>query len=175
MATKGFQFELTGVKAMMGLFDQLPTKSMQKNVMRKVLKKSLEPIRDEAIAKLGAHNLKSDKLGSTIRVTSSLKRSQKPTGKKDPTQIFMYVGSYAPHAHLVEFGTTGRHKKSGASTGFTSPKPFLRPAWDANKLKSLEIFKLALWQSIFKAAQTLAKKAERGTLTKGQIAGLNQR
>ena len=174
MATKGFQFELTGVKEMVQLMEQLPTISMQKGVLRKALKKAGQPIKDEAIAKLGAQNLKGDKLGSTITVSTSLKRSQKTAANSDRTRVFMYVGSWAPHAHLVEFGTTDRHKKSGASTGFTSPKPFMRPAWDANKLKALDIYKKELWESILKSAKLLAKKAVKGTLTKGQIAGLNR-
>ena len=173
MATKGFQFELTGVKEMMRMFDKLPTVSMQKGVIRAALKKAGEPIKAEAIARVGASNLKGDKLGSTITISTSLKKSQRK-GRRDSTRVFMYVGSWAPHAHLIEFGTAQRKKASGSSTGFVSATPFMRPAWDGNKSKALDIFKSEMWLSIVKAARRLRKKAEKGTLTKGQIAGLQR-
>lgn len=44
----------------------------------------------------------------------------------------------APHAKLVEFGTSERHqKKSGRYTGKMPRHPFLRPAWDYNKRRVL--------------------------------------
>ncbi|MDD4986689.1 MAG: HK97 gp10 family phage protein [Dehalococcoidales bacterium] len=39
----------------------------------------------------------------------------------------------APHAHLVEYGTAQRHHKSGKSVGSMPARPFVRPAWDANR------------------------------------------
>lgn len=49
----------------------------------------------------------------------------------------------ANYAHLVEFGhriNRGKKtlRKGGVSSGEVAPKPFLRPAWDANKQEVLD-------------------------------------
>lgn len=60
----------------------------------------------------------------------------------------IYVGAGAlPHAHLQEFGTV-RH----------GPQPFLRPAWEQNKMTALNGLKAALWIEISKSAERARRK-----------------
>ena len=177
MATPAFKFELVGLKETMDALEQLPTVSMKRGVVRNALKKAAAPIAEDAKnnapwAPKPAEYAKSKHFRDTIKVSTSLKKSQR--GRTDRSRVTVYVGSTAPHAHLIEFGTTARYTKSGAYRGFTSPNPFLRKAWDSNKMKSLDLLKDELWKAIQKSAKLLAKKAAKGTLTKGQIAGLRK-
>jgi hypothetical protein len=50
--------------------------------------------------------------------------------------------------------------------------PFLRQAWDSQKKAALGLLKDEIWKELAKAAKRLAKRAERGTLTAKQKAGL---
>lgn len=165
---KGFQFELLGVKETMKLLDRLPTVSMQKSVLRKSMKKALKPTQELAMQNVPLGP--TGNLRKSIRVTSALKKSQRKSF--DKSKIFMYVGSNAPHAHLIEFGTTERTRKSGGSTGFMTPNRFLTRAWDATRFGAVKIFSEEMKKNIYKAARLLSKKALRGTLTSKQIAGL---
>lgn len=61
-----------------------------------------------------------------------------------------------PHAHLQEFGTVHH-----------GPQPFLRPAWDANKRKALDIIKDAMGDEIGKAATRAARKAAKAAKSGG--------
>lgn len=54
--------------------------------------------------------------------------------------------------HFFEFGTAPRHhKKSGKYVGQITPKPFLRPAWDATKMGIPERFAVTIRRAIEKA------------------------
>ncbi len=191
MAQAAFRFELTGVKELMKMFDQLPTASMQKTVLRNALKKAGQPIADMAKANCpydprptrGYEN--SPHLRDTIAVSTSLKASQKK-GRIDRSVVTVYIGSSSPHAHLVEFGTTERKLPAPRplflnarwvtvfETGRMTPSPFLRTAWDALKMSALNIFASEMKEQIYKAARRLRKRAEAGKLTKTQIAGLSR-
>jgi hypothetical protein len=82
---------------------------------------------------------------------------------------------------LFEFGTGERETlglktmPAGLKRGYIPAMPFLRPAWDANKVVVLERLKVELWAAIQRSARQLARKAERGTLTARQIEGLRRR
>lgn len=172
MAQPAFKFELHGLKELMNAFDQLPTQSMKKGVVRNALKKSALPVKEAAEA--NAHRLPVDSkdIAESVKVGTSLKKSQR--GRVDRSRVTVYVGSSHPLAHLFEFGTAERFTKKGAYRGHIPPMPFMRDAWDNGKHVSLSILREELWKSLQRAARLLAKKAERGTLTKGQIAGLRK-
>jgi len=129
------------------------------------------PIKDRA--KENAQGIKIDNPGviaESVKIGTSLKKSQR--GRTERDRVTVYVGSSHPLAHLFEFGTAERYKKSGAYTGFIPAMPFLREAWDSQKRVSLELLKDELWKALQKSARLLARKAERGTLTAKQRAGL---
>lgn len=180
---KGYSFELHGVKELLAMFDQLPTVSMQKTVLGNALVRAGEPIAEAARASCPVGP--TGNLRRSIHVSRKLNPSQRK-GWRDRSVVTVYVGSNAPHAHLVEFGTVERTLKKPRnilfngrwvtirSTGFVSPNPFLRNAWDAMKYKALKMFAGEMEQQIYMAARRLAKRAAAGKLTKRQIEGLSR-
>jgi len=70
--------------------------------------------------------------------TGNLKRSLvakllKRRGTHPATAIAAVDRKKAPHAYLVEYGTSERYKKTGQYTGIMAAHPFFRPAWDEKK------------------------------------------
>ncbi|AUQ71036.1 HK97-gp10 family putative phage morphogenesis protein [Phaeobacter inhibens] len=130
-----------------------------KGVTRRAMKKALQPV---ARAAEGSPFV--------IAVTSKLAPRQKGRARRDQgrSKIAMYVGpvqqdgSHAPHAHLIEFGTGDRYHKSGKYVGAVMADPFMRPAWDANRERVLEILKREIWAEIEKTVARAARKAARG-------------
>lgn len=141
-----------GGKELEAALKQLPN-ATGKGVLRRAIKKASEPtvVAAEALAPRGpTGNLK-----ASITVNTKLKKSQR-TGRPEGVELF--IGAETPkgqHAHLLEFGTV----KMPA-------QPFMRPAWDATKKKVLEAIETEIWKALAKSARTLARKAERGTLSK---------
>jgi HK97 gp10 family phage protein len=162
------------MKEMLNLLDQLPTIAMQKGVVRNALKKAGQPIAERAKELAPFYPGPGRHLRDSIKVSTSLKASQRRGRISDRTSVTVYVGASAPHAHLVEFGTGPRTQKNGRFTGQMPPNPFMRTAWDTLKMSSLKIFSDQMREEIYKAARRLAKKAAKGTLTKRQIEGLNK-
>lgn len=62
--------------------------------------------------------------------------------------INMFVGSFEPHAHLIEFGTGPRYTSNGAFRGSVSPTAMLQPAWDAHSAQMLPQLGQRLWEQI---------------------------
>ena len=170
MASPAFKFEIVGLKECMQALEQLPTLSMKKTVVRNALKKAAVPIKDKAQSNAQALPFDNKAIVKSIKIGTTLKRSQR--GRQDRSRVTAYVGSSHPLAHLFEFGTSQRYTKKGAYRGYIPPMPFLREAWDSQKKVSLDILKDELWKALQKSARLLAKKAEKGTLTAKQRAGL---
>lgn len=61
-----------------------------------------------------------------------------------------------PEAMFAEFGTTQRHWKTGKSTGYEAPHPYMRPAWDSGKEGALEIIKQRFSTYVFNAARSFS-------------------
>ncbi len=134
-------------------------RSTAKSVTRRVLKKVLDPVRDAADAYTGEF---------AIAVGTRLSPRQRGMARGDfaGAVVSMYVGptqedgSHAPHAHLIEFGTGPRYWKSGKFTGHVTPKPFMRPAWDAMEPGMLDDLGRLMWVEIEK---TVARRAARAS------------
>ena len=175
-----FSFELRGVKELTRLLDQLPTVAMKKTVLRNALKKAGNPVAEAAKVNVP---IVTGHLRDSITVSPSLKPSQRK-GRQNRSAVTVYVGSSSPLAHLVEFGTVERILKEPRqvffngrwavirTTGYTSPNPFLRTAWDSTKRVALKVFAEEMKNELYKSARRLAKRAAAGKLTKTQIAGL---
>ena len=170
MTQPAFKFEIHGLKECMAALDELPTLSMKKGVVRNALKKAAIPIKE--VAQINAQGLPFDSknIAESIKIGTSLKKSQR--GQTDRSRVTVYVGASHSLAHLFEWGTAERYTKAGAYRGFIPPMPFMRQAWDSQKKVSFDLLKEELWKALAKAAKLLAKKSAKGTLTKGQIAGL---
>lgn len=102
-------------------------------------------------------------LAGRIRIAPTIKAGQMAQAIEKPGKgrRVMFVGSGAPHAHLVEFGTGPRYQKSGKYVGIMPPDPFLRPAWDANKDQVLATLADAIREEIAKAVGRRAARAVR--------------
>lgn len=180
MAKSTLNFKIHGLAELMDALEQLPTVSMQKGVVRWALEKAAIPVQDAA--KINAQLLPFDskRIADSVQI-GTLKKSQRPRGRRDRTTVTRYIGPSHPLAHLFEFGTGERFTKgdrsmpAGLYRGYIPAMPFLRPAWDANKVVVLERLKVELWNSIRRSARQLAKKAAKGTLTAKQIEGLRRR
>jgi HK97 gp10 family phage protein len=176
-----FEFNLIGWEQLMRNFEELPTASMKKTVVRNALKKALVPVRDAA--KQNAPVGETGDLQKSIKI-GKLKPSQRKGKPQDRTVVTQYVGSTSRIAPYLEFGTEDRTLDAPSvvpiggnlaqveSTGRISARPFLRPAWDANKGKLLELFAKEMRPQLNKSAARLAKRGAAGKLTKSQIRGL---
>jgi HK97 gp10 family phage protein len=88
-------------------------------------------------------------------------REARRGGANGQGRIVITVGSTAPHARLVEFGTVQRFHKSGKSTGIMPMNPFIRPAWDATAPGVVHQIKSILADEIERtAARPAGKKAK---------------
>ena len=173
-----FSFELQGMKELDRMLKQLP-RSMSKTVMRNTLKKAAKPIQVEA--KMNAPVGATGNLKDSIVISTKLKKGQRRAAMR-LGEVVMYVGSTAPHAHLVEFGIKPHSivpkKKNvlasqdavfGKSVEHpgTTANPFFRTAWDATKDQAYKILQTEVWKELDKSVGRLLKKAEKGTLGKG--------
>jgi HK97 gp10 family phage protein len=174
-----------GLKELDEALGQL-TKATARNVLRRVLKKAGQPIADAARGKVpvdtgklrdsiivGTKLAKSTaakagdaaysatmRAGGTKQEAQSALRVAAKAAKGDAPFAEMFVGpDNRPAAHLVEFGTGERFHRSGKSVGSVAPQPYMRPAWDGEKGRALEIIKGELGDEIMKAAERAAKRA----------------
>ncbi|WP_068115239.1 hypothetical protein [Tropicimonas marinistellae] len=136
-------------------------RSTARSVVRRVLKKTLEPMRDTADSYSEQFN---------IAISSKLSPRQRGLARADFAGhvVAMYVGpvqedgSHAPHAHLIEFGTAERFHKDGKAVGrINPPEPFMRPAYDLWSATALELLGGYLWAEIEKTVARRAAKAAR--------------
>lgn len=138
--------KVEGLSELQASLRELPD-ATAKSVIRRVLKKRGEPIAERARSLVPVDQ---GDLRDSITVTTRLSRRQRAKHRKiGPDDIEMFVGAGPlPQAHLQEFGTE-----------HSSPQPFMRPAWDAEKDGVLEGIKQDLWLEIEKAANRLARRA----------------
>lgn len=179
-----------GLKDLEAALSQLEKAATRKTVERNALKKAGEPIASamRANAPVADGQLQENIAVSTkikgeagkaayakaMRDTAGNKalavkamRDARRAAKGTLPPVMMFVGPTvrAPHAHLVEFGTAP-HINGGLFAGSqhpgTAPRPFARPAWDANKDAALQKIAAELAAEINKAAARQAKRRARG-------------
>lgn len=171
--------QVDGLRDLDFALSQLP-KSIQKSTLLRTLKKAAEPIADRA-RQLAPVRPGSGQLRKSIAVSTKIKNdvgksefhaalkaglgvgaartALRNARRSDPNRSFavLYVGPSveAPHAHFVEFGTSKM-----------SPKPFMRPAWEAEKDNALAIIRRELGNEIILSARRLAKSKRRSASEK---------
>lgn len=146
-------FKVSGFRDIERALAQLPA-GTAKGVARRALKKELKPVQEMAEAFWPGS-------GSAFRISSSIKGSQRGDSyaTRGRSVTNMFVGSFEPHAHLIEFGTGPRYNSAGAYRGSVSPLPMLQSAWSAvGTQRMLEGLGETLWQEISK---TVARRAAR--------------
>lgn len=147
------------------------TQSAGKGVMRRALKKAAEPLVE--LARSGVP-VDKGKLAASMAVSTKLAKRQAGMHRKmfrnDKAAVEMFVGpSYdrgagGRHGHLVEFGTAPHINKGmfpGTQHPGTAPQPFMRPAWDQDKMATMDRLGKEMWAEIEKAAARAARKAAR--------------
>lgn len=168
MPADGFNFRIEGLEELDRMLRQLP-KTIARSTLRKALEKAAIPIRDEAKREAETISTYSD-FAESILIRSRLKANQRRRRRPGKDVVEIYVGSTAPHAHLIEFGTQERYrKKSGGGTGVMPANPFLTRAWEAKRKEALDRLTETLGQELEKAAARLRKRAEKGTLSKKAV------
>lgn len=176
-------------------------KALEKRVVRDALRKAAQPIAEDAgrRAPRGTGALvprqrdlvkairkgkdpmsvaRRPRLADSMAVRSTLSRHQRRLRKSSGrarAPVAVYVGPTVPHAHLIEFGhrLRKRDKRGNLRTvGFVGPRPFLRPAWDANKARIIGRIRPELAKAIDRAAKRLARQAKRGKLSRTSVRSL---
>lgn len=111
--------EVRGIKEIDALLRDLP-EAMQRNVVRSG---------NRAVAKeISERVQKGGRVHFLVRMAATFR--QNPKGKATGAFKVALRGRWGRLAHLFEFGTSARQRKSGGSTGAMQATPFLRPAVD---------------------------------------------
>ena len=149
------QIKVDGLKELDKALSQLP-KATAKNTLKRTLMKAADPI-DEAASAMAPVDL--GKLERSVVVGTRLTRSQQTGGPKltaggfrsaSKNYVEVHVGTRLSRGQFMEFGTFK-----------DDPSPFMRPAWDANKDRALDIIKSELGPEIERAGARYARKLGR--------------
>jgi HK97 gp10 family phage protein len=140
-----------GLKELDKALGQLP-KATAKSVLRRVLKDAGEPI--ARAARRNAPIGDTHHLQESIDVSTKLSKRQRALHKEAGGKAFqeMFVGTNDPAGVQQEFG----NENHGA-------QPFMRPAWDSEQDKALEIIANQLWTEIKAGAKRVAKSKARAS------------
>lgn len=151
------KMEFRGGKEMEKLLKQLPQKTGRR-VMLSALRKAAKPVLDEAIARAplgqeskGRIRLRRSRSGPVtvsnfgkLRFSLALKNVP-PRLSRHSAAVVVTTGK-AFWGRFLEFGTR-----------FITKRPFLRPAFDNNVARSLEILRAEVSKQLAKAVEKLAK------------------
>ena len=163
------KMKLTGMKELEQALAQIGDVPKRRRIGLKALRAGGEPIAQAARAMVAVDD---GDLRESIGVTTSLARSQRgDRGAVAPLEIHVGPGQH-PQAIATEFGTAPHWIKAkpggvlaaGTSVfGFqvahpgTAPQPFMRPAWAAERMTSLDLVGATLGIEIAKAAAKAPK------------------
>lgn len=151
MADISFSVKMEGLETTLANMETL-SRATQKNTVRKTLKEAGEPLANLA-SHLAPH--KTGILSFSIVVATQLTRRHKAEQRDKQSEVEVYIGPsggqgalfYASHQ---EFGT------------IVSPAhPYMRPAWESDKLQVYQRIVTGLERIVDKAAQRAARKAAR--------------
>jgi hypothetical protein len=132
--------------------EQLGTQTAQKASLRRAAVKALRPVAEKA-AELAPRD--QGGLAESIGVGTKLTKRQAGLHRKmfrddrAAVEVFAGAGGLA-QATQMEFGNFK-----------DAPQPFLRPAWDAEGMATLERLKTELWADIQRTAARQARRAAR--------------
>lgn len=162
-----FKFNVQGEKELSMMFAQLP-KALGDQVLRNTARKAVKPVEQMAESLVAKDE---SELAQSITTSTRLSKRQKHLfGRKG--DVVVHVGPSHPkgaHGHLVEFGSGPRFHESGRYVGVMPARPFMRPAWDANRGHVLKTMQTEIWNELVKAVRRLRKRAEAGKLSASQL------
>lgn len=141
------KFKVEGFKDLEKTLMQLP-KATAKASVRRVLKKAAQPIAD---AGRGNAPEREGGLKESYGVGTRLTKRQRKVSQRE-SEVEVFAGPNDPAAVQTEFGN--EHQAA---------QPHLRPAWDAEKHKALDIIKEEAWADVQKTVVRYQKRqAKRG-------------
>jgi len=179
----GFGYEIAGLRELESVLKRLP-KQYRRAALTKALTTAGQPTL--ALAQANAPDSGTEhknSLRESIHIATRLNKNQRRQHARLVEGAEIFLGSDAPHAHLVEFGTAERYRSgrraakaarkglqvsahSGTgSSGRMPAKPFLTQAWDATKHEALAILKKELWVETERAVKRLTGRVAKGTLS----------
>jgi HK97 gp10 family phage protein len=140
-------FKIEGLSELTdALVNELP-KATATNIQKRALKEAADPI--EADAKRFSP-VRTGLLRERINISTKLSKRQKTSNKKE-SKIEIYIGPPSMARGIIsEFGSVKE-----------SPRPFMRPAWDANKRTAFKTLRDILADEIEKARQRALRKTAR--------------
>lgn len=141
--------KIKGLKEVDRALGQLP-KSLAKAALRETLRDGAEPLA-RAARQLAPRD--EFHLYESIDVSTRLNRRQRGLHREEakPTFQEMFVGTNNPAGVQQEFGNE-RH----------AAQPFMRPAWDTERMPTLERISNSLWYRIEQAARRLERMSGKG-------------
>ncbi len=142
--------KLSGFRELDRILSEEMPKATAKRILRKIAKDALEPMADRAAAMAPVDE---GMLAFSVSVGEARSRRVKKMDSRAGIQMAMGPagGNGAlNYASFVEFGTND-----------TTPKPYMRPAWDSGKMPALEYVKDNLGAAVRTAAARHAKKSAR--------------
>lgn len=165
MRRRGFSAKLDGIDHIRTVLKELP-KSTEKRAVRDAMIEAADVFANDAAARAPVDEGRlRDSIVRTWRIIKSQLAGTRKPGK-DGVRAFVGPNysrtessdkGYAPHAHLVEFGTGPR--KGG--TGVMPAQPFMRPAFDTQKQPFMTKFSKSLVEMVDKAVARLRRKQAR--------------
>lgn len=174
--------QVSGLKEALEALRELP-KGTDKRTIRAAMIDAVQPIVATAqkLAPEDEGDLK-DSMIATPRVEASQRSA---VGRTRKTDVRAFAGpNYsegqgysAPHAHLVEFGTSARYttggksKPKGVYSGRMPAQPFMRPAFDAGKMKFIRDMQARLITLVDKAVRRAARRKARQEKKEQESAG----
>jgi HK97 gp10 family phage protein len=175
--TGSFTYSIEGLDDLNRMLQQLP-KQFRRTVLTKALTKAAQPTLELARANAPDSGVEhKSKLRDTMHIATRLNKNQRRGRGRLVDGAEIFIGSNAPHAHLVEFGTAERTRKKigglfswvknpkSLGTGHMPRRPFLTQSWDSTKMQALEILKKELWKEMVAAVRRLRNRAAKGTLS----------
>lgn len=151
-------------QALQAMADELGNRSAR-GAANRALRAAAQPVFTDMVAGAPAHIKDSVDIGN--RLTPRQARLARAGGlDRSLLQLFVGVnytkGFRGRTAHLFEFGTASRRQIStGRRTGRIHQSPFVRPAWDKNKMRAVDILRSQLWVEIKKTTARAERKAAR--------------
>ncbi|WP_366555249.1 HK97-gp10 family putative phage morphogenesis protein [Aquibaculum sediminis] len=141
------KFHVAGLKELATSLDDMK-KSTAKNVVRRGLRKALQPVADHAKDLVRED---SGALKGSIKVGAQLTRKQKSLhrARRDAVHIFVGAGGLT-QAVTEEYGTIDQ-----------APHPYMRPAWDAHADKVMPTAVQEINVEIDKAKKRAERRAAR--------------
>lgn len=177
-----FQVSVSGFRELDKALGMLP-KATARNVLKRTLDKAAQPIVDEAKSLVpvseGGGTLRDSIVASTRiknktgmaefsaamraglgvdAARSALRAARRANGSDSFAEMFVGPSrgkGVIGYAHIVEFGSVKM-----------SPRPYMRPAWDGQKQRALEIIKAELGGEIIRAARRVGRSKKQSVQAK---------